>query len=165
MEEKAVVKRPPKSPALAGILAGFFPFGIGAFYNSQPVKGLVYLVAFAALVSLQGVESAQPFIGIFLGGFYIYQIIESVQSANRINRRALKEEVEEIREEFPEFLKTGSIFWGIVLLALGAILILANFEVISYDVLFDFWPVALIIFGVKLVYDYAQKRTNGRKGG
>jgi len=165
MEEKAIVKRPPKSPTLAGILAGFFPFGIGAFYNSQPIKGLVYLVAFAALVSLQGVESAQPFIGILLGGFYIYQIIESIQSSNRINRRALKEEVEEIREEVPEFLKTGSIFWGIVLLALGAVLILANFEVISYDVLFDFWPAALIIVGVKLVYDYMQKRTNGRQGG
>lgn len=165
MEEKAVVKKPLKSPALAGILAGFFPFGIGAFYNSLPVRGLVYLVGFAALVSLQGVESAQPFIGILLGGFYIYQIIESVQTANRINRRALKEEVEEMKEEVPEFLKTGSIFWGIVLLALGGILILANFEVISYDVVFDFWPAALIIIGLKLIYDYAQKRTNGRQGG
>ncbi len=166
MEEKVVVKKPPKSPALAGVLSGFFPFGVGAFYNSQPVKGLIYLVAFAALVSLQDVGSAQPFVGLLLAGFYVYQIIDSIQSASRINRRALTgEEVEEVKEEVPQFVKTGSIFWGIILIALGVVLLLANFEVIDYGALLDYWPVVLVVVGVKLVADYLTRKNNGRQGG
>jgi len=159
MEEKVVVTRPPKSPALAGILSFFFPFGVGAFYNSQSVKGFVYLLIFAALVTIQGEGSAQPFVGILLGGFYFYQIIDSIYSSKSINRRALTgEDVEEVKEELPEFVKTGSVFWGAVLLALGVILLMANFDIISYDTVFRFWPIVIIIVGVKLVADFAAKK-------
>ncbi len=159
MEEKVVVTRPPKSPALAGILTFFFPFGVGAFYNGQPVRGFIYLLTFAALVTVQGQGSAQPFVGILLGGFYIYQIIEAIQTSKSINRKALSgEKVEEVKEELPEFVKTGSVFWGIVLLALGVILLMANFDIISYDTVFDFWPVVIIVVGVKLVADFVTKK-------
>jgi len=158
MEEKIVVKRPPKSPFLAGVLAFFFPFGIGQIYNRQVLKGLIFLIVFAGLVTMQTTGEGQPFLGIILGGFYIYQIIDAVQTSNRINRRYLlgEEEVEK-EEEFPEALKAGSVFWGAVLIVLGGILLLANFEVISYDTVFDFWPVAVIVIGVKLVADYFGK--------
>lgn len=159
MEEKVVITRPPKSPTLAGILSFFFPFGVGAFYNSQPIKGFVYLLVFAGLVTVQSHGDAQPFMGILLGGFYIYQIIDSIYTSNNINRRTLTgEDVEEVKEELPEFVRTGSVFWGIVLLALGGILLLANFDVISYDTVFDFWPLVIIVVGVKLVADYVTKK-------
>lgn len=158
MEEKVVIKRPPKSPFLAGVLAFFFPFGIGQIYNRQILKGLIFLIVFAGLVTMQTTGEGQPFLGIILGGFYIYQIIEAVQTSKSINRRFLlgEEEVEK-EEEFPELVKAGSIFWGAVLIFLGGILLLANFEVISYDTVFDFWPIAVIIIGVKLVADYFGK--------
>ncbi|MCK7476602.1 MAG: hypothetical protein M0C28_02850 [Candidatus Moduliflexus flocculans] len=35
----------------------------------------------------------------------------------------------------------------------AVLLILANFEIIIYDTLFDFWPVAVIVIGLKLVAD------------
>jgi TM2 domain-containing membrane protein YozV len=163
MEEKVVVTRQPKSPALAGILSFFFPFGVGAFYNSQPIKGFIYLLLFAALVTMQSNGDVQPFVGILLGGFYIYQIIDSINTSKSINRRALTgEEVEKEKEELPEFVKTGSVFWGIVLLALGVILLLANFDVISYETVFDFWPIAIIVVGVKLVADYVAKKNGSR---
>src|SRR5271166_42416 len=34
------------NPAVAGILAGFFPFGVGAVYCAQYAKGLAHLVTF-----------------------------------------------------------------------------------------------------------------------
>lgn len=159
MEEKVIIKRPPKSPALAGILAFFFPFGIGAMYNRQIFKGFIFLIVLAGLVTMQTTGEGQPFLGIILGGFYFYQIIDAVQTSKSINRRYLlgKEDEEEKVEEFPEALKTGSVFWGAILIALGGILLLANFEVISYDTVFDFWPVAVIIVGLKLVADYFSK--------
>ena len=61
-------------------------------------------------------------------------------------------------EEVPEFVKTGSIFWGIVLIALGIVLIFANFEVMSYDTVFEFLiPFTVLVVGVKLVVDHYTK--------
>lgn len=156
MADKIVVQRPPKSPALAGILAFFFPFGIGAFYNRQYTKGLIYLVGFAALVTMQTTGEGQPFWGLILAGFYFYQLIEAVQDAGRINRLALEgPNVENGKiQEFPEVFRSGSIFWGIILIALGAVFLLANFEVIDYGILLDFWPLAVIGVGAKFIFDY-----------
>jgi hypothetical protein len=113
---------------------------------------------FAALVTLQPSEQGQPFLGLMLAGFWFYQIFDAVQTSKAINRGALKikEEVAEI-EEIPEALKSGSVFWGVVLLLFGGILILANFEVISYDTVWDFWPLAVIVIGIKLIVDYYTK--------
>lgn len=38
------------NPTVAGILAGFFPFGVGAVYCSQYAKGLAHLLIFALLI-------------------------------------------------------------------------------------------------------------------
>lgn len=156
MEEKVVVQKPTKSPALAGILSFFFPFGIGAFYNGEIVKGFVYLIIFAGMVTMQPHGGAQPFAGLILAGFYFFQIIDSVNTAKRINRRARRgEEVEEEEEELvTQAVKSGSVFWGALLIGLGAILLLGNFEVISYKKIFDFWPLVVIVIGIKLVADY-----------
>lgn len=160
MEEKVVVKKPLKSPVLAGILSGVFPFGIGAFYNGEILKGFLYLFLFAGLVTMQGHGHSQPFLGLILAGFYIFQIIDSVRAANRINLRILRGEAEAEAEEedVTVIVKSGSIFWGILLILLGGILLLANFEVLSYDKVFDYWPVGVIIIGAKLVVDYFAKR-------
>jgi hypothetical protein len=160
MEEKVVLKRPPKSPFLAGVLAFFFPFGAGQLYNVQYRKALVFFFIFAGLVTLnaQG-DAGQPFLGLTLAGFYFYQLFDAVQTAGRINRKALQgeESIEEV-EEVPEFVKTGSIFWGIVLIALGAMLIFANFELMSYDTVFEFLiPFGILVVGVKLVLDHYSK--------
>jgi TM2 domain-containing membrane protein YozV len=156
VQEKPVAPKLAKSPFLAGILSFLFPFGVGPFYNGETVKGFIFLVIFAGLVSLQRHGGAQPFAGLLMAGFYFYQIIDSVATANRINRRAALTGAE-IPEEAvlaPEAIKSGSIFWGILLILIGAALLLGNFGVISYRIIFDFWPIVVIIIGVKLIFDY-----------
>ncbi|NOR53895.1 MAG: hypothetical protein GQ536_07395 [Candidatus Aminicenantes bacterium] len=161
MEQKIIVKRPPKSPALAGILS-FFP-GIGQIYNRQVNKGFLFILIFAGLVTIQQNEAGQPFFGLILAGFWIYQFMDAIQIARTINRRALKqEEEEELIEELPQFFKTGSIFWGVIILALGVVFLLANFELISYITIWNFWPVVVIVIGGKLIYDYSTKK-NGKE--
>ena len=158
MEEKVVVKKPVKSPTLAGFLSAFFPFGIGAFYNGEILKGFFYLFIFAGLVTIQGRGSAQPFAGLILAGFYLFQIIDSIHVAKRMNRLALEgEAVKEEETDVAAVVKSGSVFWGALLIILGGILILANFDVISYGKIFDFWPVVVILIGAKLVIDYFAK--------
>jgi len=77
------------NPAVAGILAGFFPFGVGAVYCSQYAKGLAHLVIMILLII--GVSSNLPWyfitmMGIGIGFFYIYQIIDAVRTAHAIQR-------------------------------------------------------------------------------
>jgi len=159
MEEKDVSKRSWKSPGLAGFLS-LFP-GLGAIYNGQVSKGFLFIIIFAGLITLQEHAGLQPFVGLLLPAFIIYAIIDAVQTAKRINMGAAGgEEVEKIKEEVPQVVRTGSIFWGLILLVLGVILLLANFDVINYDTLLDFWPVLVIILGLKLVYNYLTRKNN-----
>jgi hypothetical protein len=164
MEEKVVLKRPPKSPALAGILSFFFP-GTGALYNGQPLKFLVVLLGAAIMITmLANEEGSAPFLGIMLGGLYLYQFIDAIVTANAINRKALLgEEIDEIKiEELPEFVRTGSVFWGIVLMVLGVVFLMANFSfLVTYSRIWNLWPLVVIIFGVKLVVDYMAKNKEG----
>lgn len=164
MEEKVLYQRkPPKSPAAAGLLSAFFP-GIGAVYNGQIAKGILFIVLFAGLISLQD-RGGQPFQALMLAGFYIYQIIEAVQSARAINLKALSAGQDAAGSmDLPALGETprGSIFWGSALIALGILLILANFEVVSYERVIDFWPVAVIGIGLKLVAEHFS-RSGGEK--
>jgi hypothetical protein len=57
----------------------------------------------------------------------------------------------------PELVPSGSIFWGLFLIVLGVLLILANFEIILYEDLFRFWPAVVIAIGLKLVAESVAK--------
>ena len=75
------------NPAVAGILAGFFPFGVGAVYCSQYAKGLAHLIILVLLII--GVSSDVPWymhtiLGIGIGFFYVYQIIDAVRTAKAL---------------------------------------------------------------------------------
>lgn len=75
------------NPAVAGILAGFFPFGVGAVYCSQYAKGLAHLIVMVLLII--GVSSDVPWymhtiLGIGIGFFYVYQIIDAVRTAKAL---------------------------------------------------------------------------------
>jgi len=160
VQEKIVLPKPRKSPVLAFLLSFFLPFGAGPFYNGEVIKGFIYLIIFAGMVTMQQHGEAQPFAGIVLAAFYFFQIIDSVNTANKINRRALVGGEVEEEEAFltPEAVTAGSIFWGVLLIALGGILLLGNFEVISYKTILDFWPVVVIVIGAKLIFDYVSKK-------
>lgn len=161
MEEKIIIqKKPPKSPGLAGVLAGFFP-SFGALYNGQFLKWIIFFLIFAGFVTMQQHDELQPFMGLALAAFYVYQIVDAVKTAKALNYRALvegkEEKVPEI-EEIPQVFKAGSIFWGVFLIVLGAIFLLANFEAISYETIFNIWPLAIVVVGLKLIADYFTRK-------
>ncbi len=44
------------------------------------------------------------------------------------------------------------------MIALGGIFLLGNFDVIDFDRLWDFWPVIVIVIGVKMISDYFSRK-------
>ncbi|SPF50050.1 conserved membrane hypothetical protein [Candidatus Sulfotelmatobacter kueseliae] len=73
------------NPAVAGILAGFFPFGVGAVYCSQYAKGLAHLLIFAMLIFAANHAGGLDWLfALAIAFFYVYQIIDSVRTARAI---------------------------------------------------------------------------------
>jgi hypothetical protein len=164
MDEKIVIQqKPPKSPAAAAILSVIFP-GLGALYNGLITKGVLFMVIFAGLISIQDGPGGQPFKALILAGFYFFQIIDAINNAKAINLAAAgqKPEGPAKLELLPDVLPSGSVFWGIVLLVIGVLAILANFDVIMWETLWDFWPAVVIVIGLKLVFDSIVKSKNGK---
>src|SRR5205085_6870621 len=73
------------NPAVAGILAGFFPFGVGAVYCGQYAKALAHLLIFVGLIwGANHSDEWAPLFGLGIAFFYIYQIIDSVRTAKAL---------------------------------------------------------------------------------
>jgi TM2 domain-containing membrane protein YozV len=170
MTDKIIIQnRPPKSPAAAGILSGFFP-GAGQLYNGEGGKALLFFLIFAGCISMMP-RGPHPFLPLVFAAFYIYQIIDAVQTAKAVNLKAAAGEPGAAPAGFPTAsgqaaaaaapekpAAQGSVFWGLLLMAIGVIFLLANFNVFQLDQILDFWPVAVILVGIKIIFDALRKR-------
>ncbi len=143
------------NPAVAGILAGFFPFGVGAVYNGQYAKGLAHLGIFGLLCAgISASDSGQSealgiICGLGMSFFYVYQIIDAVRSARAI----------QVGQPAPDPYGLGATFGGgakidtskipmsaIMLILLGTLFLLNTLGLTEYG-LDRFWPLILIFVG------------------
>ena len=146
------------NPTVAGILAGFFPFGVGAVYTGQYAKGLAHLAIFVLLIA--GANAADSdrstalgvFCGIGIAFFWVYQIIDSVRSARAI----------QTAQPIPDPFGLATTFGGggrvdaskiptgaIVLILVGVLFMLHTMGWAEYG-LDRFWPLILIAVGAWL---------------
>ncbi|MFZ0823677.1 MAG: B-box zinc finger protein, partial [Terriglobales bacterium] len=143
------------NPTVAGILAGFFPFGVGAVYTGQYAKGLAHLIIVASLFAgaiASGNRNSDGLTAICVLSlifFYVYQIIDSVRSAKAI----------QMAQPVPDPFGLASTFGGgakietskipmgaIVLILLGVLFLLNTLGLTEYG-LDRFWPLILIFLG------------------
>ena len=149
--------RPPintgPNPALAGILAGFFPFGVGAVYCSQYAKGLAHLVIMVLLIVIESSDVPwymHMFLGIAIGFFYVYQIIDSARSARALQMGEPAPDPFGLAQAFGvgDRLETTKIPAGAaVLIGLGVVFLLHTAGLFEFG-LDRFWPLILIGLGV-----------------
>ena len=147
-----------KNPSLAAFLA-IFP-GMGAVYNGNILKGITYMLMFGVLIALTsnagGSDSAV--FGLMIAGFYVFQIVDSYTEAVRLNRGGTAAQG-----------RTGggedlSLFSSIVVLVIGVLFQLVNFDLLTFRQVSRLWPLALIAFGIKIVFDYykREEKHNGK---
>ena len=149
--------RPPlnagPNPAVAGILAGFFPIGVGAVYCSQYAKGLAHLVVMVLLIL--GLSADLPgfvitVIAIATGFFYFYQIIDAVRSAKAIQMGEPAPDPFGLADAFgagEKFEATKIPAGAAVLIGLGVLFLLHTAGLFEFG-LNRFWPLILIFLGV-----------------
>jgi hypothetical protein len=170
------------NPAVAGILAGFFPFGVGAAYEGQYAKGLAHLLIFFGLIFAvsHSSENIAPFFGLSIAFFYVYQIIDAVRTAHALQAGQPAPDPLGLGQAFGagEKVDTSKIpTTAIILIGIGVIFLLQTMGVFSFSV-DRFWPLLLIALGVWLLgrrlgwfglppvprYDYRRNRAMGFMG-
>jgi hypothetical protein len=140
---------------VAGILAGFFPFGVGAVYTGQYAKGLAHLAIFVLLIaganaSENGRGEALGIIcGFGIAFFYVYQIIDSVRSAKAIQMAQPIPDPFGLAATFGGGAKieTSKIPMGAIVLILIGVLFLLHTMGLGEFGLDRFWPLILIALG------------------
>ena len=152
MGENNIVSASRKSPALAAIISAIFP-GAGFFYIGNFLKGIAYIIIFAMLIVLE-VHSSEygsneleiVVFGLLIAGFYIFQIIDSFNDARAVRYQASQERNPD-QEEM-------SLIGSVVVLILGIVFLLINFDVLSYGQVIRLWPLVLIGLGLKFILNY-----------
>jgi len=138
------------NPAVAGILAGFFPFGVGAVYCSQYAKGLAHLLIFAMLIFACNHAGRWDWVfGIGIAFFYVYQIIDAVRTARALQEGQAPPDPYGLGQTFSvgergESRNIPSV--AIVLIGLGVLFLLHTMNLFEFG-LDRFWPLLLIFFG------------------
>ena len=150
------------NPALAGILAAFFPFGVGAVYCAQYAKGLAHLIIFVLLIigaHHSPNDSALAIIfGLGIAAFYFYQLIDAIKSAKALQLGQPAPDPFGLgsmfttgeRHELPAGVPTGAV----ILIVLGVLFLLHNLGpwYLAFDTI---WPILLIALGAWL---FAKRR-------
>jgi hypothetical protein len=148
------------NPAVAGILAGFFPFGVGAVYCSQYAKGLAHLLIFAMLIF--GADHAGNWdwlFGIGIAFFYVYQIIDAVRTAHALQAGQPAPDPLGLGQTFSmgEKFDSGKVPVGaVVLIGLGVLFLLHTMGIMEYG--FErYWPLILIFLGAWMFYRHWER--------
>jgi len=157
-----------KSPAAACILSTV-P-GLGQVYVGYYLRGFVHAAVvallFSLLVSSRPSDASHflilPLLLIFMIFFWLYNIIDAGRRAMLYNEAlAGNREI-----ELPEDLKMpgigGSIFGGVVLVAVGAMLLAHTKFDVSLDWVADWWPALGILAGLYLLIKGIHERLAAR---
>jgi hypothetical protein len=125
------------NPAVAGILAGFFPFGVGAVYCSQYAKGLAHLLIFSLLVfGSDHAGNLDWLFGMAIAFFYVFQIIDAVRTAKAIQMGQPVPDPLGLTQTFGigERVESSKIPTGaVVLIGLGVLFLLHTMDVLEFS--------------------------------
>jgi len=144
-----------KSAPLASIISAIIP-GSGFIYLENYLKGFSYMLIFISLIVLL-VSSANEdrssmlaeilFFALLLAVFYIFQIIDTFNEAQRGKMNRISEKNHQSKDN-------TSLSSAIIILTLGVLFQLRNLNVLSFEKIVKFWPLILIGIGIKIVIQY-----------
>jgi TM2 domain-containing membrane protein YozV len=153
MDKNKALNSKTKNPVLAAVISAIFP-GVGFFYLGNFLKGVAYMIIFGILIVLEvhasdfsSSELESIIFGFLIAGFYIFQIIDCFNEARITSLHPDDRSKMKTKEEMS---LTGSI----IVLILGILFLLINFDVLSYGQVIKLWPLVLVGFGLKFIMNY-----------
>jgi Domain of unknown function (DUF5668)/B-box zinc finger len=131
------------NPGLAFFL-GFLP-GLGAFYNEQFGKGVIHLAIFLFLF-ITGVDGgvsggAEAALWICVAALWVYMPVDAYRTAKA---KLAGQPLSDPLESFSKGRPVGPI----LIIGIGILLLLHNFDWFPFWRIQQFWPVILIVIGL-----------------
>jgi hypothetical protein len=141
--------------AVLAFFLGFLP-GLGAFYNEQYGKGMIFLAVFLALfiAGVNGAMSggAQAALWLCISALWIYMPIDALRTAQA------KRAGQTLTDPLDNFSRQRPI-GPILLIGAGILLLLNNFEWFQWFRFWEyFWPLLLIAIGVLMFRNRMDRR-------
>ncbi len=141
-----------KRPLGAAILS-IVP-GLGQVYVGYYKQGFTNAITVALLISFITLQIVPliPLAGIFLGFFWLYNIVDAGRRASLYNQALAGGGDIDLPDDFEAPSLGGSLAGGAALILIGLVLLSNTAFGASLEWLESWWPVALIGFGAYLVY-------------
>jgi hypothetical protein len=142
-----------KSPVLALVLS-LMP-GVGQIYVGYYHQGFTNALVVASIIavlSAQLVRGAEPLFGIFLGFFWLFNVVDAWRRATFYNNALAGIGPATLPEEFAVTAGRGTLAGGVALVLVGAIALSHTLFGVPLDWIEKWWPVALIGVGAWLIY-------------
>jgi hypothetical protein len=128
-----------RSPSLAVFLS-LVP-GLGHIYVGQSAKGFLIGLSFVMAIHMAA-EVAGPF-GILIPFILLYAMVDAHRAAVEVNRIVA---AGGIPPKDPDFGLTR--WWGYILIGLGVLFTLDNFDLFDLEWIVRLWPLGLIALGI-----------------
>jgi len=147
-----VVKR-QTSPLVAALLSLICP-GLGAAYNGQTSKALIYFAVFVGFFQMALMTAAMPIFVFGFLGMWLFAALDSYRTAQLLRSGITPDAANDI---IAHRFSGNPKLWGVVLTVLGASFFLQAFFNIRF-VMRAILPILLIGLGVYLLRDFVFKR-------
>jgi hypothetical protein len=147
------VIRRQTSPFVATLLSFFVP-GLGAAYNGQTSKAIVHFAIFASFFQMAVVTDGVTFFILGVFGTWLFAAVDACRTA-QLMRAGLAPDAEE--DALTRQLYGNPIAWGVTLVTLGIVFLMHTLLGFQFPVKRTL-PVALVILGAYMLYDYLKRR-------
>ncbi len=147
------VIRRKTSPFVATLLSFFVP-GLGAAYNGQTSKAIVHFAIFASFFQMAVVTDGVTFFVLGVIGTWLFAAVDACRTA-QLMRAGLAPDAEE--DALTRQLYGNPIAWGVTLVVLGSVFLAHTLLGLQFPVRRTL-PVALVILGAYMLFDYLKRR-------
>ena len=147
------VIRRQTSPFIATFLSLFVP-GLGAAYNGQTSKAIVHFAVFASFFQMAVVTNGVAIFVLGVFGTWLFAAVDACRTA-QLMRAGLAPDAEE--DAITRQLYGNPVAWGITLLVLGVVFLAHTLLGVQFPVKRTL-PVALVVLGAYMLFDYLKRR-------
>src|SRR5437762_5935809 len=147
-----VVRR--QTSAFIATFLSFFVPGLGAAYNGQTSKAIVHFAIFASFFQMAVVTDGVTFFVLGVIGTWLFAAVDACRTA-QLMRAGLAPDAEE--DAIARQLYGNPIAWGVTLVALGSVFLAHTLLGVQFPVKRTL-PVALVILGSYMLFDYLKRR-------
>ena len=160
---KATTQKAGGASPEAAFILGLIP-AVGAIYNAEFFKAAVHMVVFGFLVTLadHAYGPGSGVVHLMAFGFWAYMPFEAFYTAKKrklaLQGIDLETPFDQINQQMGAF-KNKELWGGVVLVGIGMVFLLDNFEILDFEKIQKLWPLIPMAVGALLIRRFMQGKS------